>query len=104
MIAALREIRFGIARDVYPEEILTKHVFLFADQIRVDVFSKPWGLQDFDACWNRRLDLEFEAVRIPIVGLEDLIRSKQTGRPQDQADIEALRRLKTKPDDRSGPK
>jgi hypothetical protein len=93
LVEALSQIGFGIAREIDPEEILRRHVFLFADQIRIDVFTKPWGLRDFDDCWQRRLDVDFESVRIPFLGREDLIRSKQTDRPQDQADVAALRRL-----------
>lgn len=93
LIEALTEIGFGIARDLQPDEILKKHVFIFADQIRVDVFTRPRGLRSFDACWSRRHEIEFESTRIPIVGLEDLIRSKQTGRPQDEADLDSLRAL-----------
>ncbi len=94
MIEALSELGFGIARELSPDEILEKHVFIFADQIRVDVFTRPWGLTDFTACWSRRIEVDFESIRIPVVCLEDLITSKQTGRPQDDADLDGLRRLR----------
>lgn len=93
VIDALSEVGFGIAKELTPEEILNRSVFLFADQIRVDVFTKPWGLSDYDACYARRRELDFESVRIPFLGLEDLIRSKDTDRPQDRADLEALREI-----------
>ena len=93
LVHALSGIGFGIAKEIDPQEILDRRIFLFADQIRVDVFTQPAGLEDFDACRSRRIDREFEAVTIPFLGLDDLIRSKQTGRPQDENDVRALRKL-----------
>jgi hypothetical protein len=93
VIDALSEVGFGIARELTPEEILGRSVFLFADQIRVDIFIRPWGLKDYEGCFARRREIEFESVRIPFLGLEDLILSKDTDRPQDRADLESLREI-----------
>jgi hypothetical protein len=93
LIDALADIGFGIAKDYTVEEILARKIVLFADQIRIDLFLEPWGLRDFDACRERRLELELESVRIPFVGIQDLILSKETGREQDQRDLEALRAI-----------
>jgi len=79
---------------------LSRPVFLFADQIRVDVFTKPWGLKSFEESWTNRLTVQVEGgfgaggtVSIPVVSLEDLERSKSTDRPQDKADLEGIRAL-----------
>jgi len=93
LVDALSEVGFGIARDLDPREILSRHVLLFADQIRVDVFTKPWGLDEFQACWERRWEAEFESTRIPFLALEDLVRSKKTDREQDRADLAALEKI-----------
>ena len=93
LIEALCKIGFGIAKELTPQEILSRKAFLFADQIRIDIFTEPWGLTDFDACHSRRRDIEFESVRIPFVGLQDLILTKETGREQDIEDLKALREL-----------
>lgn len=93
LVAALSEVGFGVAREIDPKAILGGHVFLFADQIRVDLFTRPWGLPDFDACWQRRRDIDWKGTTIPFVGLADLIRSKDTGREEDIADVEALRQI-----------
>ena len=93
LVKALSEIGFGIARELDPAAILDRHVFLFADQIRVDLFTRPWGLPDFDACWGGRREVELDGVSIPFIGFDDLIRSKETGREQDRADVEALREI-----------
>lgn len=74
---------------------------MFADQIRIDVHTQAWKLKDFDACASRRLVKAFEGVRIPFLGLEDLIRSKDTDREQDRADVKALRRASRLP--KNGP-
>lgn len=61
---------------------------------RVDVFlEEPF---DFDAGWGRAYWAEVaDGLRVPFVGLEDLILMKETaGRPQDLLDVENLRRLK----------
>ena len=93
LVNALSEVGFGTAKELTPEEILRRRIFLFADQIRVDIFTRPAGIGDFNACWQRRQERTVGTVSIPFLGLEDLIRSKQTGRPQDEADVAALREL-----------
>ena len=93
LIEALSEIGFGIARELTPGEILGRPVLIFADQIRVDIFTKPWGLPDYSACFERRWEAEFESVQIPFASLADLIKSKETGREQDTADLISLRKI-----------
>ena len=96
LIQALSEIGFGIANELTPEDILGKPVLIFADQIRVDIFTKPWGLNDFDACFAERWEADFEDSKIPFVSIKDLIRSKETGREQDAADLVSLRKIAEK--------
>ena len=99
LIGALSEIGFGVAKDLSPDEILARKVLLFADQVRVDIFTQPWGLKDFDTCWNRRIEVDVDGTTVAFLGREDLIRSKETDRPQDRQDVEALRRIGRMPDD-----
>jgi len=37
---------------------------------------------------------EVDGVKIPLIGLDDLIETKRTGRPLDAADIERLEEIK----------
>lgn len=96
LISALSAVGFGIARELDAKTVLEQHVFLFADQIRVDLFTRPWGLSDFDACWRQRREISWKGTTIPFLGIDDLIRSKETGRDEDSADIEALRQIAEK--------
>ena len=64
--------------------------------LRVDLLSSVGSL-DFEAAWQRRLDLLASEVAVHVVGLEDLMALKQaSGRPQDLADMRALSRLAVK--------
>jgi hypothetical protein len=38
--------------------------------------------------------VEIDGVKVPFADIDTLIRTKQTGRLQDQADVETLQRLK----------
>ena len=60
---------------------------------RVDVHTAIDGIE-FDAAWPRHTKLEVEGVAVAVPGLADLIANKlASGRPQDVADVQRLRRL-----------
>ena len=44
----------------------------------------------FDQAHPRRIVRTIASVRVPYLSREDFVRSKQTGRPQDLADLEQL--------------
>jgi predicted nucleotidyltransferase len=50
-------------------------------------------LKSFDESWESRLAIQVDGIEIPVIGLEDLVRSKSTDRPQDIEDIKAIRAL-----------
>jgi len=58
----------------------------------VDLFVRePF---DFDRAWQRRTVVRLERTEVPVVALQDLVELKeQAHRPQDMADLEALRSL-----------
>jgi hypothetical protein len=93
LLKALSNIGFGIAKEIKPEEILNKHVFLFADQVRIEIFIKLWGVSSFKDAYKRKEVIEYEGVRIPVLSLQDLIKSKDTDRPQDREDLVALKKI-----------
>lgn len=60
----------------------------------VDILPAVKGV-DFDRAWERRTDIEIDAesgLRAPVISILDLIAAKlAAGRPQDLADVAALR-------------
>jgi predicted nucleotidyltransferase len=60
---------------------------------RIDVLTGISGV-DFRRAWRRRREVDFEGIRLPVIGLEDLLANKRaSGRLKDLADVEALERL-----------
>ena len=94
VLRALGELPWGIAHELDAAEIIRKPFTIVGDDPPVDVLTVAAKVT-FDAAWPRRLVRRIEGVRIPYLSLEDLIRSKQTGRVSDEADLEVLRGLRT---------
>ena len=92
-IDALGGLTFGIARDLDPSEVVAKPLTIIGDDPRVDLLTLAWSVRYADAAPHIRR-VQIEGVEIPFADLDTLIRSKQTGRLQDRADIEALERIK----------
>ena len=58
--------------------------------VRVDVIMGIPGVQ-FEECWNRRNEVDFEGLKIVFISKQDLIASKRAaGRPQDLIDADSL--------------
>ena len=58
--------------------------------IRVDVLMGIPGIQ-FEACWNRRMEVDFDGLKVIFISKQDLIASKRAaGRPQDLIDADLL--------------
>lgn len=82
------EVREGWVRDRNLE------VFSFHDPdnplLEVDLFARD--PLPFEELWQRADLIDLDSVRVPVASVADLIRLKErAGRPQDLADIEALR-------------
>lgn len=90
---ALGRLTFGIARELDPAEVVTKAMTIIGDDPRVDLLTLAWSVRYADAAPTIRT-VKIDGVEIPYADLDTLIRSKQTGRLQDQADIETLEQLK----------
>jgi hypothetical protein len=72
--------------------VIRKPFTIVGDDPRVDLLTVASSVT-FEAAWPRRVVRRIQGVRVPYLGLADLIRSKQTGRPSDEADLEVLRGL-----------
>jgi len=58
---------------------------------RIDLITKPDGIS-FDACYQRKVIVEYEGVSLSVIGLEDFKKNKlASGRPKDLIDLENLK-------------
>ena len=96
-LAALRDF-FGGADLGYKIEDLTNPnwiIQLGTAPVRIDLLTEISGLTNFAEAWRKRVNAQFGPVPTFYLGLNDLIRAKETtGRPQDRADVRVLRRVK----------
>ncbi len=96
VLRALGKLPFGVASEIDASDLIARPVTMIGDTPNVDVLTRAWNLLWGDA--ERGLAVfHVEGVPVPTVSLANLIASKQTGRPQDVADVlvlEELRRLR----------
>ncbi len=89
VLRALAQLPFGVASEIDPAALISRHVTMIGDTPNVDVLTRAWNLRWADA--ERELAVfHVEGVPVPTISLENLIASKRTGRPQDVADILVL--------------
>lgn len=93
VLAALSAIGYGFAREWRAEEILARPVTVIGDDPQVDIFTVAWSVK-YDGARSGSSTVTVEGVDIPLIGIEDLIETKRTGRPLDAADIEALEEIR----------
>ena len=94
VLKALAGVGYGFAREWSAGEMLKKPITVIGDDPRVDIFTVAWKLKYEHAAPNAS-SVSIEGVRIPLIGIDDLIETKRTGRLQDAADIEALEEIRT---------
>ncbi len=90
---ALGGLTWGIAQELDTSEVVAKPLTVIGDDPRVDVLTLAWSVRYADAAPSVRR-VRVDGVEIPFADVDTLIRSKQTGRLQDRADVEALERVK----------
>ena len=93
VIAALAEFGFGslglTTQDFETPDLVIQ---LGYEPNRIDLLTGLTGVR-FDDAYPRRLEVEIEGVRVPIIDRHSLAVNKRAfGRPQDLADAEALER------------
>ncbi len=101
VLAALCELPYGIARELDASDVARNPITIVGDDPRVDILTVAWTVT-FDAAWDRRVVRRILGTRVPYLGRDDLIASKQTDRASDRADIERLSNL-TPASGRRGP-
>ena len=93
VLEAISHVGFGFAGEWTAREVATKFVTIIGDSPRVDILTVAWRVRYRDAIRDAR-SFQLEGVDIPTASLDDLIASKRTGRPQDDADILVLEDIK----------
>lgn len=93
VLEALEGVGYGFAREWLPREILAKPVTIIGDDPAVDIFTVAWSVKYADAI-ARSSTVEVEGVAVPLIGIDDLIATKRTGRPVDAMDIEVLEQIR----------
>lgn len=93
VIDALARMEDGAARELTPRDILDNVVVKIADDVEVDVSTQAWKVTFAEAILSAQ-EAVVDGVRIPYLGLDALIASKETYREQDAADRLRLLALK----------
>ncbi|MDP3940564.1 MAG: hypothetical protein Q8R92_20825 [Deltaproteobacteria bacterium] len=93
VLKALTTLGYGFAREWTAAEVLKRPITVIGDDPRVDVFTVAWKVKYEQAAPNAGT-VDVDGVKIPLIGIDDLIETKRTGRLQDAADIEALEEVR----------
>ena len=93
ILKALATLGYGFARAWTATEILKRQITVVGDDPRVDIFTVAWSIKYAQAA-PRSDTVAVAGVRIPLIGIDDLIETKRTGRLQDAADIEVLEEIR----------
>jgi hypothetical protein len=93
VLKALERLTWGISRELDPAEVAAKPITVVGDEPRVDILTLAWSVRYADAAPKAKR-VEIEGVEIPFADLDTLIRTKQTERFQDKADVESLEQVK----------
>ena len=89
VLAALGELPYGIANELEATAIARNPITIVGDDPRVDILTVAWTVT-FDQAWEHRVVRRIQGTRVPYLGRDDLVASKQTGRASDLADIDRL--------------
>jgi hypothetical protein len=92
-LKALAGLPGAISRELDPAEVVAKPITIIGDDPRVDLLTLAWSVRYADAA-PKAQRVEIEGVEIPFADIDTLIRTKQTDRFQDKADVENLEQVK----------
>ncbi len=71
-------------------------VQLGVEPTRIDIITGISGVS-FEEAYKNRVEIEFDGFKLPVISIDDLIKNKTTsGRPQDLADVERLKKINAK--------
>lgn len=92
ILRSLEGLIFGLSREISAEEVLSKPFTIIGDTPRVDLLFRAGKLK-FEEAYPNRIERTIEGFKVPFVSVDDLLLSKQTGRPQDEREVEEIRKL-----------
>ncbi|HEV8398621.1 MAG TPA: nucleotidyltransferase [Gemmatimonadales bacterium] len=92
-LEALEGLRWGVSRELDPADVISKPITIVGDDPRVDLLTLAWSVRYPDAAPKAQI-VEIDGVEVPFADLDTLIRTKQTERFQDKADVENLEQVK----------
>ena len=92
VLKALGGLPYGVARELEAPEVARSPITIVGDDPRVDILTVAWTVR-FERAWKGRVVRRIQGTRVPYLGRDNLIASKRTGRPADQADIDVLASL-----------
>lgn len=93
VLAALSRTGYGFAAEWTADEVLDRPITIIGDDPAVDIFLVAMTVK-YEQAAPRASQVDVEGVVIPLIGLDDLIATKRTGRPLDASDIEALEEIR----------
>jgi predicted nucleotidyltransferase len=93
VIQGLAGLQDGAASELTPSDLIENVVVKVADEVEVDVSTKAWKVTYSDALPGAR-EVLVDGIRVPFLGLDALIASKETYREQDALDRARLLALK----------
>jgi predicted nucleotidyltransferase len=92
-------VQFGAPLDALTQQDLTSDDVVFQIGVapsRIDLLTTIGGVEFADA-WARRTQVELWGLTVPVIGRDDLIRSKRAaGRERDLADVAELERASSR--------
>lgn len=92
VLAALSEMGFGIAKELDVDEVMGKPWTIIGDTPRVDLLLVANKVK-YDEAIKTALKAIIEGVKVTYVDAKTLIKTKETDRLQDLADIEKLKMI-----------
>ena len=93
VLYGLEGLGYGFAVTWPQAEVLLKPVTVIGSDPAVEIFTEAWRVNYEDAV-KRSHSVEAEGVVIPMLGLDDLIATRRTGRPRDTAELGALEEIR----------
>lgn len=93
--ALKEELLFGIAGELDADEVAHKPITIIGDVPRVDLLTVA-GKAKYEEAAKTARHVKITGVKIHYVDLETLIKTKDTDRLQDRADVERLKRIRKK--------